>query len=46
MEEKLKYCASERTYVIGSNPVATIKFFLINLVIMYWTLNSIYMQFE
>ena len=34
----------ERTYVIDSIPVATIKFF-INLVIMYWTLNSIYMQF-
>ena len=34
-----------RTYVAGSIPVATIKFF-INLVIMYWTLNSIYMQFE
>ena len=34
------------TYVMGSIPVATIKFFLINLVIMYWTLNSIYMQFE
>ena len=31
-------------YVMGSIPVATIKFF--NLVIMYWTLNSIYMQFE
>ena len=26
--------------------MATIKFFLINMVIMYWTLNSIYMQFE
>ena len=46
MEEKLKYCSSERTYVIGSIPVATIKFFFNNLVIMYWTLNSIYMQFE
>ena len=32
-------------YVAGSIPVATIKFFY-NLVIMYWTLNSIYMQFE
>ena len=32
------------TYVMGSIPVATIKFF--NLVIMYWTLNSIYMQLE
>ena len=37
MEEKLN--------VIGSIPIATIKFFY-NLVIMYWTLNSIYMQFE
>ena len=45
MEEKLKYCGSERTYAMGSIPVATIKFFL-NVVIMYWTLNSIYMQFE
>ena len=26
--------------------MVTRKFFLINLVIMYWTLNSIYMQFE
>ena len=26
--------------------MATIKFFFINLVIMYWTLNSIYMQCE
>ena len=32
-------------YITGSIPVATIKFFY-NLVIMYWTLNSIYMQFE
>ena len=46
MKEKLKYCGSERTYAIGSIPVATIKFFFINLVIMYWTLNSNYMQFE
>ena len=35
-----------RTYVAGSIPVATIKFFFINLVLMYWTLNSIHMQFE
>ena len=28
MEEKLKYCGSERTYVMGSIPVATIKFFI------------------
>ena len=34
-----------RTYVASSIPVVAIKFF-INLVIMYWTLNSIYMQFE
>ena len=26
--------------------MATIKFFFINLVIIYWTLNSIYIQFE
>ena len=45
MEEKLKYCGSERTYVMSSIPAATIKFFFYNLVIMYWTLNSIYMQF-
>ena len=32
-----------RTYVAGSILVATIKFFKINLVIMYWILNSIYM---
>ena len=34
-----------RTYVAGSIPVATISFFK-NLVIMYWTLKSIYIQFE
>ena len=34
-----------RTYVPGSIPKATI-FFFINLVIMYWTLNNIYMHFE
>ena len=45
MEEKLKYCGSERTYVMSSIPAVTIKFFFNNLVIMYWTLNSIYMQF-
>ena len=28
MEEKLKYCGSERTYVMSSIPAATIKFFL------------------
>ena len=35
-----------RTYVPGSIPMVTMKFFFINLVIMYWTLNNIYMQFE
>ena len=35
-----------RKYVPGSIPMATIKFFFINLVIMYWTLDSIYMQFQ
>ena len=44
MEEKLKYCGSERTSRVQTH-MATIKFFY-NLVIMYWTLNSIYMQFE
>ena len=34
-----------RSYVPGSIPKATKKFF-INLVIMYWTLNTIYMHFE
>ena len=34
-----------RTYVPGSIPTVTRKFF-INLVIIYWTLNSIYTQFE
>ena len=28
MEEKLKYCGSERTYVMSSIPAVTIKFFL------------------
>ena len=46
MEEKLKYCGSERPYVMSSIPVSTTKVFFHNLVIMYWTLNSIYMQFE
>ena len=44
MEEQLKYCGSERTsrvrYSWGQES------FFINLVIIYWTLNSIYMQFE
>ena len=35
-----------RTYVPGSIPMVARKVFLINLVIMYWILNSIYMQFE
>ena len=44
MEEKLKYCGSERTFRVQTH-MATIKFFY-NLVIMYRTLNSVYMQFE
>ena len=44
MEEKLKYCGSERTSWV-QNHMTTVKFFY-NLVIMCWTLNSIYMQFE
>ena len=44
MEEKLKYCGPERTSGVQTH-MTTIKFF-INLVIMYWTLNKIYMQFE
>ena len=35
-----------RTYVPGSNPHDDNKVLFINLVIMYWTLNSTYMQFE
>ena len=30
----------------GSNPHGDNKVFFINLATMYWTLNSIYMQFE
>ena len=30
----------------GFNPRGDDRVFFINLVIMYWTLNSIYMQFE
>ena len=30
----------------GFNPHGDTKVFFINLVIMHWTLNSIYMQFE
>ena len=33
-----------RTYIPSSTPMATIKFFFINLVITYRTLNSMYMQ--
>ena len=44
MEEKLKYCGSERTSRVQTH-MTSIKFFY-NRVIMYWTLNSIYMQFE
>ena len=44
MEKQLKYCGSERTLRVQS-PWRQESFF-INLVIMYWTLNSIYMQFE
>ena len=33
-------------YVAGSIPMTSKNIFFINLVIMYWTLNSIYMQFE
>ena len=35
-----------RTYVPGWILTVTRKLFFINLVITYWTLNSIYMQFE
>ena len=35
-----------RTYVAGSIPDGDKKVFIYNLVIMYWTLNSIYIQFE
>ena len=44
MEEQLKYCGSERTSRVQS-PCRQESFF-INLAIMYWTLNIIYMQFE
>ena len=44
MEEQLKICGSERTSRVQS-PWRQESFFF-NLVIMYWTLNSIYMQFE
>ena len=35
-----------RAYVPGSKPHGDNKVLFYNLVIMYWTLNSIYMQFE
>ena len=44
MEEQLKYCSSERTSRVQP-PWRQYSFF-IYLVIMYWILNSIYMQFE
>ena len=44
MEGKLKYCGSERASRVQTHK-ATVKFFH-NLVKMYWTLNSNYMQFE
>ena len=43
MEEKLKYCGSERTYVMSSIPVATIKFFFKsgnNVLFELWILRS------
>ena len=45
MDEKLKYCGSERTSRVRSL-MATMKVYFNNLVIVYWTLNSICMQFE
>ena len=44
MEEQLKCCSSQRTSLVQTH-MTTIKFYY-NLVVMYWTLNSIYMQFE
>ena len=44
MEEQLKYCGSERTSWVRC-PWRQ-ESFVINLIIMYWSLNSIYMQFE
>ena len=44
MEEQLKYCGSERTSRVQS-PWRQ-DFFFNNLVVMCWTLNSIYVQFE
>ena len=44
MEEQLKYCGSERTSRVQSPWRQEIFFY--NLVIMYWNLNSICMQFE
>ena len=45
MEEQLKYCGSERTSRVQP-PWRQESFFKINLVMIYWILNSIYMQFE
>ena len=44
MEEQLKYYGSERTSRVQSAWRQEVFFY--NLVTMYWTLNSIYMQFE
>ena len=44
MEEQLKYCSSERSLRVQS--LWRQESFFYNLVIMYWTLKSIYMQFE
>ena len=44
MEEQLKYYGSERTSRVQSSWRQ--ESFFNNLAIMYWTLNSIYMQFE
>ena len=44
MEEQLKCGRSDHTSRVQTH-TTTVKFFY-NLVIMYWTLNSIYMQFE
>ena len=43
MEKQLKYCGSD---VRCGFDLHGDKNFFYNLVIMYWTLNSIYMQFE
>ena len=43
MDEQLKYCGSERTSRVQS---PWREGFFLNLVMVYWTFNSIYMQFE